>query len=184
MLMIAVPLTLIVSLTAGVFIVRSITGAMFPSEVTDVGQYDEILSDWRPTGQVDHFPIAIPAQANNVRLSSFPGFLQGGAHFQVRMELPRDEVQALALQIGHHAIHRYTGGGMFDHYNDDQQGNVPTTWFHTSAVSTQPAPFPDHYTLFVLDARDHASGAWNHGRTSGIAISTANSEVIYWAESW
>lgn len=161
----------------------AITSSMFPSETTDVSEYTTILSQWQQSGLINHFPPAIPACASDVRLSFFPGFLQGGAHFQIRMKVPPSELKVIETQFRQLTSHQYKGGSFFDHYNDDQQNNLPTTSFHTADDPSQTYAFPEHYTLYVIHAKDRG-GNWNHGETCGVAVSIRIGEVIYWAESW
>lgn len=168
-------------LGGGYFVLRLLAP---PTVTTDVNQYDAIFSQWQPRRLVDHFPPTIPQTAANVRLSYIPGYLQGGAHFQVRMELPPAAVAAIKAQAGQATTHQYQGGSFYEHYNDDQQNNVPTAHFHTADDLSGTHAFPQHYTLYVLHAQDGAAGRWNHGETSGVGISVQTNEVIYWAESW
>lgn len=168
-------------LSGGYFAMRLIAP---PTVTTDVSQYGAILGQWQPRHLIAHFPPTLPQNASNLRLSHFPGFLQGGAHFQVRMQLPPAEIAAIEAQISQAATHQYQGGSFYAHYNEDQQNNVPTAGFHTADAASGAHAFPQHYTLYVLHAQDSAAGSWNHGETSGVGISTQSNEVIYWAESW
>ncbi len=163
---------------------RCIVASIPPSVTTDVSRYEEILGDWKYGRPSKHFPQAIPANATEVRLSFFPGFLQGGAHFQIRMCLPSADVAMIDARMREATTHQYQGGSMFDHYNEDQENNLPTTAFFTADDLSQTIGFPEHYTLYVLSAKEDTGGGWNHGSTSGVAVSTQNSEVIYWAEDW
>jgi len=58
------------------------------TEVTSVGKYERVLENyWRNEyldDLVSPFPKVIPAEATHVRFSFLPGFLQGGAHIQLR----------------------------------------------------------------------------------------------------
>jgi len=57
----------------------------------DLGKYEEVVTEWETLELVDHFPRPIPSNAKNLSFSSFPGFLQGGAHIYLGMELPESE---------------------------------------------------------------------------------------------
>jgi hypothetical protein len=150
---------------------------------TDVAAYASTLKQWSGSGLVSHFPATVPPQAQKVRFAASGGFLQGGAYIQLRMQLPLSEVQAIEDQLKKATTHLYAGGGFFDHYDDDPKNNWPTTTFRTSDDPKSTSDFPAHYTLYVLSAKDHG-GSWNHGETSGVAVSKTGGEVVYWADSW
>ena len=153
-----------------------------PDKITNLADYPSTLQEWSSTGLVAHFPASVPPQAQNVRFSALPGYLQGGAHLQLRMQLPADEVAAIEARLAMATTHVYDGGGVYDHYNKDQDNNWPTTSFHTADNPRTSSDFPTHYKLYVLSATNR--GSWNHGKTTGAAISTKLNEVIYWADSW
>jgi hypothetical protein len=96
---------------------------------TDVGAYGRVLERWRSTSLVDHFPVEIPTSAVDVRMSSFPGFLQGGAWFQLRMRMPEADVRKLRDEFERKAVHRFDGGMKMDHINGV---NIATTTFLTN----------------------------------------------------
>lgn len=175
----------VVLVAGGVFVVLRLLAALVlpPSVTTDVGEYRGVLKQWSASGLVGHFPPAVPPQASGVRFSSFPGFLQGGGHIQLRVRLPIDEVRRIEARLRQAASHAYAGGGKYDHYDGDQETVLPTTSFHTADDPAERHAFPGHYTLYVLHAEDHG-GEWNHGETRGTAVSSVANEVVYWAESW
>lgn len=154
-----------------------------PSETTDVGTYGAVLKQWGGSGLVRQFPGSIPPQARGVRLAAMGGYLQGGAYIQLRMRLPASEVAAIEAGVKQAATHVYHGGGFFDHVNEDSGKNVPTAPFRTADRPETTVGFPPRYTLYVLSAKD-LGGRWNHGETSGVGVSRADGEVVYWAESW
>jgi len=148
---------------------------------TNISKYPALRKDWALTGLVNHFPMTIPPQATQVRLSAFRGFLQGSPWFQLRMQLPATEVQKIEASLQGATTHIYRGGSIFEHFNKDQKNNWPTTNFHTADDPKQFA-FPDDYTMYVLHAADRAHGSWNHFDSCGMAISTKRNEVVYWAD--
>lgn len=154
-----------------------------PDETTDVAAYETTLKKWSGSALVSHFPPQVPPRAQRVKFAAFPGFLQGGAYIQLRMQLPARDIEAIENRLKQATTHVYAGGGFFDHYNADQMNNWPTTTFRTSDNPKTTFDFPTHYTLYVLSASDHG-GSWNHGETSGAAVSTKSDEVVYWADSW
>ncbi|MGC4006308.1 MAG: hypothetical protein QM811_25585 [Pirellulales bacterium] len=162
------------------YMLASLLGPL--SETTSVAAYEKTLKEWSGSGLVSHFPSNIPPHAQSVRFSAFSGYLQGGAHIQLRMKLPASEIAAIEACLKSETKHVYSGGDKYDHFNQNQQSNLPTTTFHTADNPKVTYAFPADYLLYVLSARNN--GSWNHGRTSGAAISTINNEVIYWAEAW
>lgn len=151
-----------------------------PGPTRDVRQYERIPRDWDDTDLVVHFPPEVPAHARNVKFSSNPGALQSDPWFQLRLELPPDEVLAIQEQARKISLYQFVGGSKYEHRNRDSQ-NAPTTNFHTGEEGVY--EFPDDYTLYVL----HAAGKlqnWAHGKSSGLAISQQRNEVIYWANTW
>ncbi len=154
-----------------------------PDETNDVREYVKTLKDWSASGLVAHFPPSVPPEAKRVRFSAYPGFLQGGAYIQLRMQLPPEAIKRIEARLKQETTHAYAGGDIFDHYNEDQKNNLPTTCFHTADDAASAVRFPDHYILYVLSAKD-GGGSWNHGETCGAAVSSTANEVVYWAESW
>lgn len=174
----------VLAVCVGVLLLRRLASNLIPRETTEVADYDATLHEWADSGLVAHFPPHIPAAARNVRFVSFPGALQGGAYLQLRMQLPAEDVKAIRNQLALRATRCYEGGDMFDHYNRDPRREVPTADFRSSDDPQTGGIFPTHFKLYVLSAKDRSGGSWNHGDTSGAAVSTDTNEVVYWAESW
>ena len=138
---------------------------------TEVSEYQTLLDQWRPLGVVDHFPPAIPPDATDVRLSAFPGFLQGGAWFQVQMTLPPGRVEAVEREYQGQSI---AGRESFN--------RVILPSFRT-VDDGETLEFPGGYRMIVLNAEEEGV-SWHHGRSAGVAISRERDEVVYWAEDW
>ncbi len=157
------------------------------AEVTDAGRYDDILEDHWGYDQelVHHFPRPIPSDAQNVRFSFLPSFLQGGAHVQLRYSLPPDAISAVYNRFSKEKTMSFHGGDMTAHMNMPE--GMPTTCFYTSDSGDH--EFPDDFEIMIFDKvlkeEDRPEGFyWNHGRSHGIAISKTRNEVVYWAEAW
>ena len=155
-----------------------------PNVDTSARRYPALLSEWKPLGLVDHFPDPLPPSASRIRFSSFPGFLQGGAWIQVRMELPEREVKNIFDDAAEHARQHHDGGNSMTLLNERPDGLCSAS-FHTS--DSNESAFPADYRVFIFDAKPYRPGsesAWNHGTSKGIAVSLQRKEVVYWAERW
>src|SRR4051812_47304101 len=110
---ILVLISLALMLVAGIGYValRRMPSPFFPSETKDVRDYGTKLKQWAASGLAAHFPTAVPSHATSVRFCEFPGFLQGGAYIQLRMQLPADEIKLIETQLKQAAAHVYAGGG-------------------------------------------------------------------------
>jgi hypothetical protein len=94
---------------------------------------------------------------------------------------------AIEDQLRRTAARAFTVGGFDDHENDPKNPQPPPTVFHTADELAKTRQFPTHYTLYVLHEKYNGGGggpSWNHGETSGAAVSSTAGEVVYWAESW
>jgi ABC-type transport system involved in multi-copper enzyme maturation permease subunit len=176
----------LIALVISLFVVfmNVFTGAFVAATkpVTDVTRYKEIREQMGDSELTQHFPLSIPENAENVQFEYLPKFLQGGGHFQLRMELPQSEINELIAKFQPQAKYKFIGGDRSDHSN--MEGGVPTTYFYTSG--TDEHSFDDSYEILVLNAE--AGGTpdfqWNHGYSYGVVISLEKSEIIYWAEYW
>ena len=161
---------------------QSFRKALLPNESLD--RYQEVLADWEASGLVDHFPSSVPTTAGNVKFSSFPGFLQGGAHVQLRMELPRDEVNRIYKLATKTALQHQDGGNSMILVSE-RDDELPSTWPRTFAEGR--SEFPADYRIFIYHAEPYGTGSefeWNHGSSKGLVVSLKRSEVLYYAESW
>lgn len=172
---------------------------------TDVQKYTERLAFWRKYNGpelVEHFPEAIPDGATNVAFSMFPGFLQGGAWMYLRVGVPASE----ALKIQQKAEERAprSGGAGMNLPADPALAFEPLPRIEfcipeaKSMKHLKWEALPPDYRFFVFEAKPGGTkeeinyqtwekktvGDWNHGTTSGIAVSLERNEVVYWMESW
>jgi hypothetical protein len=184
---IAISLCLIVLCLWGFYAVgmESFLGAI--AVVKDVGRYSEILDErWRSEEHlVEHFPRPIPSNAQEVRFSFQPAFLQGGTCIQLRCRMPADSISELYDRFSRNKTRSYFGGDTNRHMN--MKEGMPTTCFYTSGSKN--VEFPEDYEIMIFDKilkeEDRPAGFyWNHGRSHGVAISQKNNEIVYWAESW
>src|SRR5690349_19478506 len=93
-----------------------------PRTETRIEKYSALITEWTQTGLVAHFPNPLPATASNIRLSAFPGFLQGGAWFQIRLTLPPAEVSKVYDDASKIAKDFYDGGTQYTSCNSKTNG--------------------------------------------------------------
>ena len=169
---------LLVAVLGFAWMVYSFNKALEPIE--SVSKYEEVLADWKASGLIDHFPSSVPANARNVKFSSCLGFLQGGGHVQLRMELPAAEVKVLYDHATRSAKQHQDGGSSVTLVNERRDDGLWSTHPHTLAKGTY--EFPSDYRIFIFDAA--GSGDWNHGKSMGMVVSLQRNEVLYYAEYW
>lgn len=173
-----------VGIVGGSFFLRkAFSSTSEPEIITDTSRYSEIRNQlWANNDEVKYFPNEIPGDVKSARIAYFPGFLQAGSYFQLRLKQSPEKIQKLLTQYRKLAKHKYIGGDTNDHAN--LPNGVPTTFFYTSDSATE--SFPPTYEILVLNAQDRGSTGfkWNHGDSYGVAIDSAASEIVYWAEKW
>ena len=153
--------------------------SMFPEKsVTDISRYEELLNSKSsvPLAVTDHFPKVIPVNGRNVRLDYFPKILQGGGHLQLRVQLPRKEMDQILAKYEGLATLRFIGGNRYDHMRQQPEGGH-TTDFYTGDTSNR--KFTDSFEILVLGGK-----YGNHGRSHGLAVDRSSSDVVFWAEWW
>lgn len=152
--------------------------------ITSVSAYPELLERWDARSAA-HFPARVPEHATLARVSYFPGFMQGGAHLQLRVRLPTADVFAEQQRFAESAVRVYAGGRRpFDFVDEDPESGVPLPALRAAEEFSE--TFPSDFTIYVLAAQPGTTAGfpWNHGRTSGVAVSAQRSELVYWAERW
>ena len=120
-----------------------------------------------------------------VKFSFSPRFHQGGAHIQLCLRIPEEQIQAKMKEYEKNATKVFVGGNTNVHMNEKE--GMPSTFFYTSNDDKQ--SFPDDYKVIIFDklfpeAERPEGFYWNHGESHGVAISQKRSEIVYWAESW
>ena len=155
------------------------TGSPFPVETRSVNQFLASKSKFKPH-LVSHFPTKQPKGSAKPVFSFYPGMLQGGAWLQLRIEMSHADAQSISQRLETETTHTYKGGDFFINDNLDPDNYWPIPPYHTDKTAFE---FPDHFILYVHHMRD-GGALWNHGETSGTAVSLKTNEVIYWAEDW
>lgn len=173
-----------VGVVGGSFFLRKAFSSNSQSKiVTETSRYGEIRHRlWLSQDEIQHFPSEITADTQNVRIAYSPENSQTGGYFQARMKKSPTQIQKLLTQYRKLAKHKYKGGDTNNHAN--LPNGVPTTFFYTNDSETE--SFPPAYEILVLNAQDQGSPGfkWNHGNSYGVAIDSAASEIVYWAEKW
>lgn len=152
----------------------------WPSETRNVWQYGQIRRLWEPN-LVQHFPETLRSGARGCRLYYTPGFLQGGAEFRVSMQLPPDRVRAILADARLNAKLCSDGSAPITAgSNEFKNYPLPTLRFVGEDVGLSPSG----YVIIVLDGKPYHPNNWNHGFARGIAVRSADHEVVYWVENW
>ena len=172
---IAIPLCVLVIIFYGASVVFTEVIISSTTEVTDVGKYNETLDYWKSKNElVNHFPRPIPPDAQNIKFSYLPSFLQGGEHIQLRYSTSHEIILDLYKNFSNKKTKSFFGGNKNSY-------ETPTTFFYTSGSENN--KFPDDYEIMIFDKLS-SEPKWNHGETHGVAISKKNNEIVYWAENW
>ena len=172
-------------LTAGIYLLVSGYLAWNLRTITDVDDYPDVLEQWKPE-LVRHFPRQVPGRSGNARFSFFPGFLQGGAHIQLRLSASPEAVEKQISACSEKAIRVVDLLAGEDEPLDAESADaVPYPPFHTHS-GLETLRFPPRFSLYYLVARPGKTVGfpWNHGTTAGLAVSRQPAELVYWAESW
>ena len=170
-LVISIILSIILGFKGLVFI--SVTDLL--SEVTDIKEYDRMLAFEKYTGYVDHFPEIIPFRASNIKFYYRPQVLQGGMEFQLKMFLPKENIEFYRNKYSNNCIK------ILD-TNDIKSLNEFGIFTVGNYVSDK-SILPD-YTLYLIKNRQDMYNSWNHGAVAFIAISNNNNYLLFQTEIW
>lgn len=153
---------------------------------TDLDDYGAYLAKWSPA-LVKHFPKPTDPLPVDASVSYFAGFLQGGAHLHLRLDVSADEALVHEAQASTRAIEIATLADDGDGQRALQAGPEPAPeppYYFGSAQGN--LSFPKRFTLYYFVAQPGTTDGfpWNHGKTAGMGISRQPPEVVYWAERW
>ncbi len=152
---------------------------------TDIERYDEYLAAWS-SHLVNHFPTGIKETGNADAVSYFPGYLQGGAHLQLRIRVPVERARAERSEYSERAMHVVGSESPDIEEAESKTGDaIPMPPYYLAPQGVQET-FPDNYTIYYVFAQPGTTEGfpWNHGQMAGVAISEAPPELVYWAERW
>ena len=150
-----------------------------PIERTWIYRYKGTLDDWQSKGLAEHFPESIPDNAVKSSFSSSKGYLQGGAHLQIKFQLPSEEIRKIYNEAVKKAEQHHDGGNKCTLINSRKDGLASTMPY---ILNPKVHDFPIDYRVFVYNAETKSH--CNHGNSTGIVISLERNEVIYYAELW
>lgn len=161
--------TLTLCLVGGLFFVQYAIESSL-ADVTDLSTYPTHRQSLGASSV--HFPETIPRSAQNAQILFVPGFLQGPTRLELRITLPRSDVQALILGLPR-----------------DKEVTTPLP----ESVRTQYCELlrspgrPDvpqfnelvgQYRVFVV----YDTGNQNHPNMGGVLIDPESGDVVYFAE--
>jgi hypothetical protein len=175
-----IPLT-VTALTFAVFI--NVVVDYATSFISDISRYPEMVAEFHDPALVVHFPAEVPDEARGASFFAVSGIFRRVRVLQLRCQMPADQIDELLADYQSEAVYSYAGGDASVHF--DQSDGVPTTYFYTGNAESY--AFPDSYLVLVLDAQPDkitADGFWQHGYSRGVAISEAESDIVYWLEEW
>jgi hypothetical protein len=138
---------------------------------------------------VEHFPKAIPSDAQDLRFYFLPKILQGSGHLQLQMKLPPQEIRCLQAELRKTAKHRYLPSGLD---NSPKQATTPDgtgiafdyRYYQGQPHFTEWEVFPEYFEVYVLEdsRRNLTQSGMLRPIYYGIAIHPQASEVVYWLE--
>lgn len=159
--------------------------------ISAVSKYENVKRlRWHRKDLVEHFPETIPSGARDPRFYYRAGFLQGGASIELRLQLSAESVEEV------YATYMLLAKSIFNGANklpsgSNNPGILPKWRFFTfppeqNETAGVPTLLPQDFENMLLSSYPYKSKPtdWNHGESSGIAISKERSEIIYWAEDW
>jgi len=147
--------------------------------VTDVRQYNMMMSKAGNSPLFAHLPRTIPADAWNVHMYFDHGLLQAATMLQLRYATTPAQIAALSARFTPKAVVSFARG---------EETDIPhapsflTADKSTASQDTGFGDFPPDYQILVL--YKDPTGDWNHNAFSGVAISKQRSEIVYWMEDW
>jgi hypothetical protein len=135
--------------------------------------YNDCLKAW-DTKLIAHFPQHIPANATKTSFYFLPGFLQGGSIVELSCVLPESDVDAVIKKYARVA---------------EQTESKLAAYAHKPEISLvhldeKTDVDPQAFQMYVLDAEPYMPSSWNHGYFYGVAVSTQDNRVIYFAQVW
>lgn len=147
------------------FVFEGIHNAMEP--VTDVGQYENILAEWKRSAPhiVEHFPEAILTEAQDVRFYFSPG-LQADSIILLGFQVPEEQFQEYKNRFSSMVTKTYRGD----------------LWTRVLSIynETERAELSKGFVVMQFDKDPNT--IYEHGKEHGVAINENVNEIIFWAE--
>lgn len=141
-----------------------------PSDITDISRYGEARSRFGQCAR--RFPDSVPANATDVEMVWFQGFMQGSPYFELKYRVLPEEAAALAASFP----------------QQQSLGAIKTDWIRSIPVKllhSKHTGVPDLGRL--ADRGDdvfvfHSAGDWNHPRVGAVVIDRLGGIVVFVAE--
>ena len=127
------------------------------------------------TGYVDHFPEMIPFKASNIKFYYRPQFLQGGMEFQLKMFLPKEDIEFYRNKYSNTCIK------ILD-TNDIEALNEFGIFTVGNYVSDK-SILPDS-SLYLIKNRQDVYYSWNHGAVAFVAVNEISNYILFQTEIW
>jgi hypothetical protein len=148
-------------------------------EIDDISRYAEIRNQYQ--GIMQHFPEPLPADATEVKFHYHPSFMQGGTVIQLRLQLPKNQVEKLTDEYYQTATLILHNGNVVKGGSDEGGIPHPQIWVQEDTKGFEKGSF----TFFLHEEPlGEENFLWNHGTTYGVMINQEEQVVIYWAEEW
>ena len=137
--------------------------------VYDVTKYESILKEWKEFApdMVNHFPEAIPPDAQNTEFYFQPGFLQMGSRIELRYKSTPGNIKSLYEQFSKLKTHANQGEILLVHFVTGRN-NADIIELGEDWVAMHFEECPDNLR--------------EHTKEYGVMISREKNEIIYWAE--
>ena len=148
------------------------------TEVTNINRYEGILEDqWSYNNGVNHFPRPIPADAQNVRFSFVPGFLQGGGKIELCYSTSPEIIFELYDRFSKLSATSSESDEAKEY--EEMMDGVRYNYFSTNLFDGY--QFPKDFEIMVFENKAKASPS-SYEIRKGVAISKQRNEITYWAK--
>jgi len=151
--------------------------------IREISRYKEIITNMKQGWNGDplsHFPEDIPQGSSHVQMYYLPPFLQGGMVFQLQHQLPwADNVKLKNL-------HEQYEESALQIQNAKHEIISSKQYLNPIPILEEVELWPDDLVIYILHAKPYETNPdnWNHGYSTGVALSTQSQLIIYWLEEW
>lgn len=170
---------------AAIFLYSASSSFLGSNTIQNPSQYSELLDSYDDWKGIAHFPEQIPRQARGTRLFfSQPDPKFGGLYaFELRMQLPKEEIAMLQAKYRAMAERIYEPGGKNNSPREEVRSDGITIVYDYFLYTEHEAMnhSPDDFAFYVLgDARGASEYTEGYSINYGVAINESTSVVVYW----